>query len=173
MRKVKFTSPNKDMQVIHLEGPRSFCLPSCTNDSQVLFHMRSVASEIKPRLWAMFNNPSSDGIKINAGLFKDDRNQLDFGSCVFRVYLVGEALWNKTLLYSGSGTKVGLDFRIDLTESNLGNLEVIGERTLFIEADLTRGFKKYKTSLHLNHLGIWDYSLRTKIRLDAVEIEVL
>ena len=173
MRKLTFTSPNKDMQVLRLDGPRSFCLPSCSNDSQVLFHMRSTASEIKPRLWAMFNNPTSEGIKINAGLFKGDRNQVDFGSCVFRVYLVGETLWDKTLLYSESGTKLGLNFRADLTEANLGGLEVIGERTIFIEADLTRGFKKYKTSIHLNHLGIWDYALRTKLKLDALEIEVL
>lgn len=173
MRKVTFTSPNKDMQVLRLEGPRSFCLSSCTDDSQVLFHLRSTNSEIKPRLWAMFNNPTSDGIKINAGLFKDDRNQLDFGACVFRVYLVGETLWDKTLIHAASGTKVGLDFRIDLTEQQLASLEVVGERTIFIEADLSRGFKKYKTSLHLNHLGIWDYALRTKIKLDAVEIEVL
>lgn len=173
MRRVKFTTPTEDCQILKLSGPRSFCLSSNHSEHQFLYGLNSTRTEIKPKLWAMFNNVTGNGIKVKASLLRDDRQLVDIGTCTFRIYLVNESTWATTLLYTSSGTKTGREFFLDATESNLLNNEVIGERTFYIEADLVRGTKRYKTSGYLNHLGIWDTALRTKLRVDFIEIEVI
>lgn len=131
------------------------------------------APSYKAKLWAMFNNVSSDGIKLIAYLVKNDADKVTAGSCSFSVYLVNESTWAETLLANVSGTQSGQIWTADLTETAMGGQEIIGERTLKVYATMTRGTKTYRTHGYLNHLGIWDTALRTKLRVDFIEVEVL
>lgn len=121
----------------------------------------------------MFNNSSGDGIKLVSYLLKNDFEEVQTGSCTFSVYLVNETTWAETLLATGAGVASGDKWTLDLTEAALGGQEIIGERTLKVYASLVRGTKTYKAQGYLNHLGIWDTALRTKLRVDFIEIEVL
>lgn len=120
----------------------------------------------------MFNNVSSDGIKLISYLVKNEADKVTAGSCSFSVYLVNESTWAETLLATVAGTQSGQIWTADLTELAMGGQEIIGERTIKVYATMTRGTKTYRTHGYLNHLGIWDTALRTKLRVDFIEIEL-
>lgn len=131
------------------------------------------APEYRAKLWGMFNNPTGDGIKLVAFLLKNELEEVITAPCTFSVYLVNETTWAETLLATSAGTASGKKWILDLSEAALGGQEIIGERTLKVYASMLRGTKTYRMQGYLNHLGIWDTALRTKLRVDFIEIEVL
>jgi hypothetical protein len=91
---------------------------------------------------------------------------------VFKVYYVdADQNWSQTLVYTGSGTLQSGRWVLPATQANLGlSTELDGERTLMIEAILTRLGKEYKSSVYVNHLGIFDSLFRLKEEVEFLAV---
>ncbi len=172
-RVVYFTRPHKDHQLLGFHGPSNFVLNAYNADNQYIYRNDFKRPQVKANLFAMFNLGTSDGIKLFAWLEKENSQKVSSSNANFRVSLVAENSWAETQIGSGVGVAYNQGWTLDLTETLLTNQAIIGERTLKIAVDLYRFGKKYTTERYLNHLGIWDYALRTKKRVDFLEIEVL
>jgi len=166
-RRIRATINNKYAQPLKLKTGRRLVITPNVNYNSILFTKKHKAIDdrcLKAKVWAKFDGQNFDGIHMVAALYGDNETLLTSASCVFNVYYVNaDQNWGKTLVYTGNATLHGGLWVLPATQANLGlSTELDGERTLMIEATITRLGKEYKSSVYVNHLGIYDSFFRLK-----------
>jgi hypothetical protein len=155
-------------------GRKMIITPSASYNS-ILFtqkHRAYNASLDEVKVWAKFNTSSFDGIQLIAWMENKDKNVISSASCEFKVYYIDTTNnWNQTLIFTGSGTASGTRWVASPDQAALGpNNALDGERTLMIEANLTRWGDTYKNTVYVNHLGIYDSFIRLKNDVEFLDI---
>ncbi len=174
-RRVKSTTNNKYTQPLKLRMGRKLLLtPGCDYNS-ILFtqkHRANDAANQKVNLWAKFNTDTFDGIQMVAWLENKDHEIVSSGSCQFKVYYLDASNnWNQTLIFTGAGTLSNNKWIAAPTQNILGsNNELDGERTLLIEATLTKWGQTYTNKIYVNHLGIYDSIVRLRNDIEFLDI---
>jgi hypothetical protein len=174
-RRIRATVNNKYTQPLKLKTGRKLVVTPAADYNSIVFtkkHKAFDAKTIKAKVWAKFNGINFDGIHMVAGLYAENERRLNSASCSFNVYYVdANQNWNQTLVYTGSASLVGSRWVLPATQANLGSLtELDGERTLMIEATITRLGKEYKSAVYVNHLGIFDSLFRLKEEVEFLSI---
>ncbi len=174
-RRIKATINNHYVQPLKLRMGRKLVLtPNCSYNS-VLYtqkHYALHASNQKIDLWAKFNTNTFDGIQLVAWLEDVDTNILGSAQCQFKVYYVNTANdWGQTLIHTVNGTASNGKWVASPSQTDLGSDNVIdGDRTLMIEAILSKWGRSYTKKIYLNHLGVYDSIVRLRNDIDFLDI---
>ncbi len=175
-RRIRSTINNRYIQPLKLMVGRKIVLTMGADYNSVLFtkkHKAKNASDYyKTKVWAKFNGVNFDGIHMVANLLAPNDKVANSASCVFKVYYVDPSdNWNQTLVYTTPGTLSNKKWIASATQANLGpSTELDGERSLMIEATIMRLGKEYKSSVYVNHLGIYDSLFRLKEEVEFLFI---
>jgi hypothetical protein len=175
-RRIRATINNKYVQPLKLKTGRRLVIAPNVDYISVLFTKKHKAINdeccFKTKVWAKFDGQNFDGIHMVAALYGTNEALLTSSSCVFRVYYVdADQNWGQTLVYTGNGTLQNGLWVLPATQANLGpTTELDGERTLMIEATITRLGKEYKSSVYVNHLGIFDSMFRLKGEIEFLSL---
>ena len=176
-RRIRATINSSYVQPLKLATGRKLVLTPSAHYNSVLFTKKHKSGTLtdsitKAKLWAKFDGTNFDGVHLVAYLSKDDVSPIASGSCTFRVYYVTDtSTWTDTLIHTVAGTLTSGKWTAAPTQVDLGvSNELDGERTLRIEAELTRLGKTYKTSVYVNHLGIFDSLFRLKQEVEFLDI---
>jgi hypothetical protein len=174
-RRIKTTTNNKYCQPLKLKTGRRLVLTLSSDYNSILFTKKHKAFDdrtLKTKVWAKFNGQTFNGIHMVAALYGENETRLNSVSSVFKVYYIdADQNWNQTLVYTGNGSLQNDRWVLPVTQADLGlSTELDGERTLMIEATLTRLGKEYKSSVYVNHLGIFDSLFRLKQEVDFLDI---
>ncbi len=97
MRKVLFTSPTRDMQILKAKGSSNLIYQAASDDQTCIYRFNRSKKQKQPKLWARFNNATGDGIKIFAGIF-EGFEEIVSGSCLFNI----SCLFNRVSEVQGS-----------------------------------------------------------------------
>jgi hypothetical protein len=174
-RRIKSTVNNQYTQPLKLRMGRKLLLTPGVTYNSVLFTQKHVADNQTTQsvfLWAKFNTNTFDGIQMIAWLENKNKEETSSGSCEFKVYYLDASNnWNKTLIFTGSGSSSGNKWIASPNQAALGiNNDLDGERTLLIEATLTKWGDTYTDKIYVNHLGIYDSFTRLKNDVDFLDI---
>jgi hypothetical protein len=174
-RRIRATINNKYSQPLKLKTGRRLVITPNADYNSILFTKRHKAIDdrvFKTKVWAKFDGQNFDGIHMVAALYGVNETLLTSASCVFKVYYVdADQNWGKTLVYTGNGTLQNGLWVLPATQTNLGpTTELDGERSLMIEATITRLGKEYKSSVYVNHLGIFDSLFRLKNEVEFLAV---
>jgi len=174
-RRIKSTINNKYSQPLKLKTGRKLVLTPTADYNSILFTKRHKAFDprsVKAKVWAKFNGQNFDGIHMVAGLYGDNERKLNSASCTFNVYYVdADNSWSESLVFTGSAALLNGRWVLPATQNDLGpSNELDGERTIRVEATITRLGKEYKTSVYINHLGIFDSLFRLKEEVEFLAI---
>jgi hypothetical protein len=174
-RRVRSTVNNSYVQPLKLRMGRKMVITPSASYNSILFtqkHRANNASLDEAKVWAKFNTGSFDGIQLIAWVENKDKNVIASASCEFKVYYIDTTNnWNQTLIFTGSGTASGNRWVASPNQVALGSGNVLdGERTLMIEANVTRWGDTYKNTVYVNHLGVYDSILRLRSDVEFLEI---
>jgi hypothetical protein len=174
-RRIRSTANNKYVQPLKLKTGRKLVISPNSSYNSILFtkkHRAFDPNSVSAKVWAKFNGQTFDGIHVVASLFTKQDRRLSSGSCTFNIYYVdANQNWGESLILSSSGTLVNGRWILAPTQAMLGGSnELDGERTLRIEAILTRVDKEYKSSVYVNHLGIFDSLFRLKEEVEFLSV---
>jgi hypothetical protein len=176
-RRIRSTVNNSYVQPLKLRIGRKIVITPSASYNSILFTQKhrahsSLLSNV--RIWAKFNASAFDGIQMIAWLEDKDKEVTSTASCEFKVYYIDTNNWNQTLIFTGSGTASGTRWVASPNQAALGlNNDLDGERTLMIEASLTRWGDTYKNTVYVNHLGIYDSFIRLKNDVEFLDITKL
>lgn len=174
-RRIKMLTNNNYTQPLKLRAGRKLVItPNCSYNS-ILFtqkHRGFIPSNETVSVWAKFNTNTFDGIQMVAWLEDLDHNLLSSAQCQFKVYYVDVTdNWGQTLIYTTSATLSNGKWVAAPTQANLGAVNCLdGERTLMIEATLSKWGKLYSKKIYVNHLGIYDSIIRLKNEIEFLSI---
>lgn len=174
-RRIKSTVNNKYIQPLKLKTGRKLVISPNSDYNSILFTKKHKAFDersLKVKVWSKFNAQNFDGIHMVAGLYGDNERKINSASCVFNVYYIdADSNWNESFIFSGNASLVNGRWVLPATQVDLGlSNELDGERSLRIEATISRFGKQYKSSVYVNHLGIFDSLFRLKEEVEFLAI---
>jgi hypothetical protein len=174
-RRVRSTVNNSYVQPLKLRMGRKMVITPSASYNSILFTQNHRAHNpvlSNVRIWAKFNTSTFDGIQMIAWLEDKDKEVTTTASCEFKVYYIDTTNnWNQTLIFTGSGTASGTRWVASPNQAALGSGNILdGERTLMIEANLTRWGEAFKNTVYVNHLGVYDSILRLRSDVEFLEI---
>lgn len=174
-RRIRATINNSYVQPLKVKTGRLLVLTPGSDYNSIVFTKKHRAFDprsVKTKVWAKFNGQNFDGIHMVAELYGENERRLGSASCLFRVYYVdADQNWNQTLVYAANGTLQNGRWVLPATQANLGSsTELDGERTFMIEAIISRLGKEYKSSIYVNHLGIFDSLFRLKEEIEFLAV---
>jgi hypothetical protein len=174
-RRIKSTINSKYCQPLKLRTGRKLVITMSADYNSILFtkkHRAFNPDSQKVKLWAKFNTQTFDGIQIVATLQDKSEQTLASSSCVFKIYFLDITNnWNQTLVHTVNGTLVNKRWIAAPTQANLGlSNELDGERTIMVEATITRLGQSFVSKIYLNHLGIYDSFFRLKEEVEFLAV---
>jgi len=172
-RRIRATVNNKYVQPLKMRMDRKLVVSANNDYTSILFTKKHKGFDLRSlvtKVWAKFNTDTFDGIQLVANLYKQNDVLTSSASCVFKIYNIStDQNWTQTLIYTTNGTYNG-NWIATVTQANLGSVDLDGEPTLKIEAVITSQGKEFKSSVYVNHLGIYDSLFRLKQEVEFLSI---
>jgi len=174
-RRIKSTLNN------HYVQPLKFCTqnplvltPSAYYNSVLLTKKhRSCALQFNDQdlvVWAKFKTVDFDGINLIAFINKNDKKK-QIGSCRFKVYSIStDDNWDETLIFDSTIISPGPSAKLHVPQVDLDPLELDGEFTMSVEAEIVVRNKSYKKKIYVNHLGVYDSIFRLRQEVEFLDI---
>jgi len=173
----RFVAQNQnECQILKMDSIQPFIV----NDSeewQFLFGLNSVlsSSSLQIKIAAQFNTENFDGIKLIAYLYEAQTGAVSsLGTVNFSIYKIVSPNWDEILISNYSGSILPNNYMYkELTQVDLGGLELDGDTSIMIEATGIRLGSVYRNRIYINHLGIYDSFFRLKQEVEFLELSKL
>lgn len=159
--KIVITNDNDSQALKKPFGPLLFVKD---NVNQTLLKPSYLRSEYCLKISSQFD----DSLKLIAYLTRNCGSRASIGEGTFRISLVNLD-WSESLIGTFNGILDNGKLTLELSESTLG-VELIGEYIFLIEVLAKRFRKNYRAIAYSNHIGIFDYALRIKNKVNFLDI---
>ncbi len=119
-----------------------------------------------------FHDEAASRLLIKTGLVKNETQVIHGAQCIVDVYGINLSTGDETLLFTTTAQTAPSDdgyFRIYVTEAQLTQ-EIQGEYDYAIEVSIKRFVKTFRRKFYFNSLGLYDFALRIKKKVQFLEI---
>lgn len=171
MKKVRLFGTKKDMQALNVGLGHSSI--KAQRDQQIIpLPNFKRNQDFFQDLWAKFATDTFDGIDCLFTLKKNDAI-VTVPIVEFSIYLISpDQNWNETLLHTKYGfLNANGSHSCRFSQTEIGNtISLDGENTFAIKISTNRLRKKFKKTIYVNHLGVYDSIVRLRNKVNYLEI---
>lgn len=118
------------------------------------------------------HDDENERILFKVGLTKNESQVIHGAQCILKVYSINKTNGNESLLFTAPTQGEPSDdgyFRVYVTETDLTQ-EIQGEFDYVVEVSVKRFIKSFSRRFYFNALGLYDFTLRIKKKVEFLEI---
>lgn len=174
-RRIKNTINNYYVQPLKFCTRNSIVITPASSYNSVLLTKKHKSCKLRFSdqdmvVWAKFKTQDCDGINLIAFINKNNKKK-QIGSCNFKVFSISvDDNWTETAILNTTLNFPGVSAKLHVPQSTLDPLELDGEFTLSIEAEIKIRNEFYRKKIYVNHLGVYDSVFRLKQEVEFLDI---